>query len=261
MILDKNIKRTKINHLIQGTPKGLVLLSPWLVSEGYPYELQQRYRTGGWLKSIGKGAMVKSADSLVLSGAIAALQTQAKSDIHIGGRSALEISGAAHYLQMNPAIREETLFVENKSLLPLWFINNNWDRKIKIYGVSLFKDCEAGLTTYHYQEIIMKISNECRAIMECLSLCPNRFSLMESYEIMEGLGTLRPTHVQTLLEQCKSVKVKRLFLYFAERINHAWFKYINMKTIDLGSGVRCLSGEEGIFVSKYQLVLPKNLIS
>jgi len=42
MIKDEKIKKTKINRLVQATPKGLVLLSTWLASEGYPYELQQR---------------------------------------------------------------------------------------------------------------------------------------------------------------------------------------------------------------------------
>ena len=103
MVTEIEIKKSKINRLIQSTPKGLVLLSPWLVSEGYPYELQQRYRTGGWLKSIGRGAMVKSGDSLSLSGAITALQKQENPNIRIGGRSALELLGLAHYLQINSA--------------------------------------------------------------------------------------------------------------------------------------------------------------
>lgn len=94
--------------------------------------------------------------------------------------------------------------------------------------------------------------------MECLSLCPNQFPLTETYELMEGLTSLRPAQVQTLLEQCKSVKVKRLFLYFAGRAGHSWFKYIDTKQIDLGSGVRSLANE-GTFVAKYQLVLPKEI--
>ena len=256
MVTGMNIKKSKINRLIQSAPKGLVLLSPWLVSEGYPYELQQRYRTSGWLKSIGRGAMVKSGDSFVLSGAITALQKQENHNIHIGGRSALELLGLAHYLQMNSA--EITLFVENKSMLPLWFTNNQWDWKTKIYSVSLFKDSEPGLTDYQDGELTMKISNATGAMMECLSLCPNQFPLTEAYELMEGLATLRPEQIQTLLEQCKSVKVKRLFLYFAERIGHKWFKYINTGVVDLGSGVRSLF-QEGAFVSKYQLILPKEL--
>ena len=258
MVTGIEIKKSKINRLIQSIPNGLVLLSPWLVSEGYPYELQQRYRTSGWLKSIGRGAMVKSGDSLSLSGAITALQKQENFNIHIGGRSALELLGLAHYLQINSA--EITLFAENKSSLPLWFTNNQWDRKTRIFSVSLFKDSEPGLTEYQDGELTMKISNAAGAMMECLSLCPNQFPLTEAYELMEGLATLRPVQVQTLLEQCKSVKVKRLFLYFAERIGHKWLKYIDTEAIDMGSGIRSLF-HEGAFVSKYQLILPKELAS
>jgi hypothetical protein len=257
MIREDEIKKTKINRLIQTTPKGLVLLSTWLASEGYPYELQQRYRRGGWLKSIGKGAMVKESDSLVLSGAISALQKQANLDIHIGGRSALELSGVAHDLQGNS--EEITLFAANKSSLPLWFTNNRWDRKPKIFSVSLFKEDKIGLIEYRDGELTMNISGAARAMMECMSLCPNQFPLIEVYELMEGLVTLRPTLVQTLLEQCKSIKVKRLFLYFAERAGHSWFKYIDTQSIDLGRGVRSFFNE-GIFVPKYQLVLSQELI-
>jgi hypothetical protein len=251
------IKSTRINHLIQTTPKGLVLLSGWLASEGYSYELLQRYRKGGWLKSIGKGAMVRSGDSLVLSGAITALQKQANSDLHIGGRSALELSGVAHYLQLDS--EETTLFTANKSSIPFWFTNNLWDRKPKIFSATLFRDNEVGLAEYHDGELKMNISGAARATMECLSLCPNLFPLTEAYELMEGLTSLRPAQVQTLLEQCKSVKVKRLFLYFAERVGHSWFKYIDTKSIDLGGGVRSFASD-GAFVSKYQMVLPKELV-
>ena len=257
MIKEEQIKQTKINRLIQSTPKGLVLLSPWLASEGYPYELQQRYRTGGWLKSIGKGAMVKTGDSLVLSGAITALQKQANLNVHIGGRSALELLGLAHYLQVNT--QETTVFVESKTPMPLWFTNNQWDTKLKIFTTSLFKEKEVGLTDFQDGELTMKISNAACATMECLSLCPHQLPLTEAYELVEGLTSLRPAQVQTLLEQCKSVKVKRLFLYFAERAGHSWVKYIDTKQIDLGSGVRSLANE-GTFVTKYHLVLPKEIV-
>ncbi|KAA6326251.1 hypothetical protein EZS27_024615, partial [termite gut metagenome] len=212
MIEEEIIKKKKINKLLQTLPKGLVLLSSWLASEGYSYELQQRYRTSGWLKSIGKGAMVRTGESLVLSGAITTLQTQAGLNIHIGGRSVLEQLGVAHYLQVNP--QETTLFVDGKTSLPSWFINNKWDTEMKLFRISLFKDDNVGLMDYQDGELTMKIPNAVRAMMECLSLSPNQFPLSEAYELMEGLSTLRPVQVQILLGQCKSVKVKRLFLYF-----------------------------------------------
>ncbi|MDR3252374.1 MAG: type IV toxin-antitoxin system AbiEi family antitoxin [Tannerella sp.] len=258
MITEDKIKKTKINQLIQKLPRGLVLLSPWLVSEGYSYELQQRYRTSGWLKSIGKGAMVKSGDSLVLAGAVAALQTQAGVNIHVGGQSALERLGLAHYLQVNA--QETTSFLDGKSLPPLWFTNNKWETEIKLFRVSLFRNEAVGLTDYRDGELTMKISGAARAMLECLYLCPKQFPITEAYELMEGLSTLRPIQAQSVLEQCKSVKAKRLFLYFAEKSGHSWFKYIDSKQIDLGKGDRGLVND-GAYVAKYQLVLPKELVS
>ena len=50
---------------------------------------------------------------------------------------------------------------------------------------------------------------------------------MECFELMEGLNNLPPKQVQTLLENCQSVKVKRLFLYMAEKADHRWFKQLD----------------------------------
>ncbi|NLX66892.1 MAG: hypothetical protein GXZ19_09035 [Bacteroidales bacterium] len=251
------INQSKINRLMQEYHKGLVLLSSWLVSEGYPYELQQQYRKSGWLKSIGKGAMLKSNDPFLLSGALAAFQTQSTINIHLGGRTALELNGVAHYLQLNT--QEATLFAPGKTKLPLWFISNKWDLEYKIFRATLFVSEPVGLNDYSDAGISMKISTPARAMMECLSLCPKDFSLTEAYELMEGLSTLRPKQVQELLEVCTSIKVKRLFLYFAERAGHSWFKYIDQTKIDLGSGNRSLVNS-GVLVQKYSLVLPKELV-
>jgi hypothetical protein len=251
------INESKINQLVQKQPKGLVLLSSWLATEGYSYGLQQRYRKSAWLKSIGKGAMVRTGDELLLSGAITALQTQAKASIHIGGRSALGLLGVAHYLQVNS--KELTLFAEGQFSLPVWFSKNKWDFEAKVYFTSLFTHEELGLTDYTDGELKMKISGAARAIMECLSLAPQQFSLKEAKEIMEGLTTIRPEIAQELLENCKSVKVKRLFLFLAEKAEHSWFKYIDAQKIDLGSGNRSLVND-GVLVSKYQLVVPGELI-
>lgn len=256
MIMDKNINYSKLSKIMQDIPKSLVLLSSWLVTKGYSYELQQRYRRSGWLKSIGTGAMLKSSDPLLLSGALAAMQFQANIKIHLGGRSALELNGISHYLQLTSP--EATLFAPGATKLPSWFTNNKWDVDYKIVRTSLFENDAIGLAEYQDVGIDFKISSPGRAMMECLSLCPNKFSLTEANELMEGLATLRPGQVQELLQECKSIKAKRLFLYFAERAGHSWFKYIDIAKIELGSGNRSLSNN-GILIPKYQLVLPKEL--
>ena len=248
--------RTKINNLVQSLPRGSVLLPSWLLSQGYSYELQQCYRKNGWLKSIGKGAMLKLNDPPVLAGALSALQHVENLNVHVGGRSALELQGLAHYLQINSY--EMTLFVNGRAKLPVWFESNDWNTKIKLFRLSLFKDETLGMVDFQDGELTMKISSPARAVMECLALCPDGFPLSESFELMEGLGALRPAKVQELLESCKSVKVKRLFLYFAEKANHAWFKYLAASKVDLGTGNRSLVAN-GVLVPKYKLVLPKEL--
>ena len=248
--------KTKINSLIQSLPRSSVLLPSWLLSQGYSYELQQCYRKGGWLKSIGKGAMLKSGDPLVLSGALSALQNVENLNIHIGGRSALELYGFAHYLQINSY--ETTLFINGRTKLPAWFEKNDWNTKIRLFRLSLFNTEMLGMINYQDGELKMKISDPARAMMECFALCPEKFPLSESYELMEGLSSLRPTLVQKLLEDCKSLKTKRLFLCFAEKANHSWFKYLDLRKIDLGLGNRSLV-DSGVLVSKYKLVLPNEL--
>jgi hypothetical protein len=178
-------------------------------------------------------------------------------NIHIGGRSAFGLLELAHYLQVNE--QEITLFTEERTALPAWFLNAEWETKIRLLRFSLFTDKTLGLTDYQEGELTVKISDAARAMMECLYLCPIQFPLSETFELMEGLATLRPAIVQSLLEQCKSVKVKRLFLYFAEKIGHSWFKYLDTNKINIGAGDRSLS-ENGAYVAKYKLVLPKEIV-
>jgi len=87
----------------------------------------------------------------------------------------------------------------------------------KLYCTLLLKNKEIGMVDYIDGELKMKISGAARAIMECLLLNPNQFKLNEAYEIMDGLTTLRPAQAQELLENCKSIKVNRLFLFFCRK--------------------------------------------
>ena len=137
MVTGAKTNYTKLGKIMQEYPKGLVLLPSWLVTEGYSYELQQQYRKSKWLRSIGKGAMLKSDNPLLISGALSALQFQADTNIHLGGRSALELQGNTHYLRLTSA--EATLFAPGQTKLPSWFVNNKWDVDYRIFKISLFK--------------------------------------------------------------------------------------------------------------------------
>jgi len=92
--------------------------------------------------------------------------------------------------------------------------------------------------------------------MECLYLTPKRQELLECMELMESLNNLRPKTVQKLLQSCSSVKVKRLFLYLAEKSKHDWLEYLDISEVDLGTGVRSIV-KNGVYIDKYKITVPR----
>lgn len=99
-----------------------------------------------------------------------------------------------------------------------------------------------------------KISEPERAILEAIYLTPNKTTLRNVYQILELMTTLRPQLLQQLLENCSSIKVKRLFLYMAEKTGHEWFNYLNLSKINLGSGKRVIT-KGGKLDKKYNIVI------
>jgi hypothetical protein len=61
-----------------------------------------------------------------------------------------------------------------------------------------------------------------------------------------------------LLQDCHSVKAKRLFLALAERHHHAWLPHVKLQNVDLGRGKRVLVSD-GKLNTKYNITLPADL--
>lgn len=246
---------SKINQLLNSQPHGVVLLSSWMVQKGYSHDLQQRYKKSNWLKSIGTGAFIRNNDKVGYEGAIYALQVQSGLTVHPGGRTALSFLGKAHYLELSAS--RVVLFCGSGEKLPAWFKKNDWNVQVDYYETS-FLPPDIGLTEVELSNFSIKISGASRAIMECLHLAPQKQELIECFELMEGLNNLVPKQVQSLLENCQSVKVKRLFLYMAEKADHSWFKQLDIKNVDLGKGKRSIV-KNGILIGKYGITVPKEL--
>ena len=246
---------SKINQLLSTQPLGTVMQSFWLNEQGYSYDLQKRYKESLWLESVGNGAMKRSNDVLTYEGGIFALQKQSGSTLHPGGKTAMNLLGLSHYLEFAP--KSVVVFGDEKDNIPLWFKHYNWGTKVNNYKSS-FLPAELGLIEKELKYFSIKISNAPRALMECLYLVPEEQDLMECFHFMESMNNIRPTQVQSLLENCNSIKVKRLFLYLAEKVNHNWFSRIDTSKIDLGSGKRSVV-KNGVYNSKYQITVPKEL--
>jgi Transcriptional regulator, AbiEi antitoxin, Type IV TA system len=75
---------------------------------------------------------------------------------------------------------------------------------------------------------------------------------------MQGMTNLSPRRLQKLLAACKSVKVKRLFFFFAHRHSHAWLKPLKTHKFDLDKGKRILV-KGGKLDQAYQIIVPEDL--
>lgn len=249
---------TKLQKLLSHWPTGAVRAVAALKREGYSQSLITRYKKSGWFTSVGDGALIKAGDAPSLIGALYALQHDLKLNVHFGAITALELQGRAHYLRVK---RRKVLLFGGKKRLPKWFTDYNWKSEVHYSSSNLFHDTgDKTLTEFKESEVSILISNELRAVFECLSLVPDKFNIEEGRDIMQGLTASHPDKVSALLKTCTSIKTKRLFLVLAELAGHSWVKKLDLKGVDLGVGPRTLvSG--GRMHKKYQITIPTSFFS
>lgn len=203
--------------------------------------------------------MARIGDRIDWASGLYAVQNNLKLSVHVGGKSALLLQGHGHFIPLGKGW-PLTLFGRPGTKLPAWFLGQDWDVRLRFVISSLFESIpETALTESSRGTFSIRLSSPERAMMELLSLVPQKEAIDEAKLIMDGLITLRPDVVQQLLERCSSVKVKRLFLFLAEECNHAWVKNLDLSKIDLGKGKRSIE-KGGVFRSKYGITVPRSVL-
>lgn len=245
---------TKINNLRQKIPSNGIMLTSWLEKSGFSRNEISNYMKSGWLQRISTGVYQFTGDRPSLYGILASYQKQTNLKYHIGAASALELKGFSHYIAMGKPTA--VVFAPVKPPLPKWL--NDADLDMNLAEVSSKVLGTAGIEQLDYQGQTLTVSSPERAIMECVLLSPARYDLMDVYYLMEMLASLRASLVQQILEDCTSVKVKRLFLYMAKKARHRWFAKLDLSRISLGSGTRSFM-KGGVKIPSYDIVISKEL--
>jgi hypothetical protein len=244
----------KINQLIQEWPQGTVATLAILKEKAIGRDLIKRYKKSGWIEAIGRGAYKLAGDKVGWEGGIYALQQSGQS-IRIGARTALELKGFGHYV--TPGLRTLYLFSPGNDFLPQWFKGYDWSVSIVHIATNAFPvESSAFQSEYQYKDFSIRISGPELACLEMMYHIPGKQSFDEAMQIMAGLSTLRPNVLMSLLLQSSSIKVKRLFLYMAEKNNHRWFSALDLNKIDIGAGKRVII-KNGILDKKYLITVPR----
>lgn len=250
------LKSAKLNYLLSEWPAGVVLTSTWLKSNNYYKQLVKLYCDHGWIKSLGRGAYRRLNDEITWSGAVKALQSQLDIPVHVGGLTALQLYGISQYTRIDDHNPVFYLYnsVFKKITLPVWF--QQYFTNCHVEQKKLFDHSE-GLSKKMVNGVELNVAAPERAVLELLALVPIKITLSQAEELMEGLDRLRGQIMQQLLKTCHSIKVKRLFLYLAEKNNLACFNDLSIKDLELGSGKRVI-GEGGSYSAKWMLSLPQS---
>jgi hypothetical protein len=272
---------TKLNRLLHDIPEGLFVDSTWLEARGYSRSLRNQYVHAGWLERPARKLFRRPGETLRWEQVVLSLQNLLGLPFIVGGRTALELQGFAHYLAHET--REVHLYGQGKP--PAWlkelrvgprFVIHNSERLFRNDPIT-FGLTNVGQSVAPHPDIKpsnlldsvkaipwghsvwpITVSTPERAILELLDELPNRESFQQVDALFSGLTTLSPRRLQKLLADCKSVKVVRLFFFFADRHGHRWRNQLVHGNFDLGSGKRELV-KGGRLDKTYNITVPEDL--
>jgi len=267
-------KGSKLNQLERALPEGLLVDASWLERHGYYRSQRSQYVSSGWLEQPARGVFCRHRGIVSWEQVVISLQTLLEFPVSVGGRSALELQGYAHYLSQSQ--KSIHLYCDKK--LPAWVFKLNIEQVLIPHNrlrylpeVELSPQALSLTEPISESEVLggalridrwgqwkwpLVLSMPERAYLELLDELPQKETFHMADVIMEGLVNLSPRRMQSLLESCTSVKVKRLFFFFAERHQHRWLAHISHKKIDLGKGKRMLV-KGGKLDTKYQITVPE----
>jgi hypothetical protein len=269
---------SKLSRLQTELGPGLLATASWLGARGYYRQLLDHYVSAGWLESPARGVYRRPGPALKWQQVVSSLQNVLALPVHVGGLTALDIEGYVHFL---PLSESGAVHLYSQASLPSWLGKLPLRDRLFIHKERLFYEATSALEqktgvareavsrsqafsiglkqlTWGEYDAPLVYSTPERAILEFLYEVPKRESISHANLLMRGLRTLSPRRLTELLQKCRSIKVKRLFLALAERTGQPWLEELEVDAFDLGKGKRVLV-PGGKLHPKYLITLPENL--
>ncbi|PCI19679.1 MAG: hypothetical protein COB62_05305 [Piscirickettsiaceae bacterium] len=243
-------------------PYNLVATRRWLTSKGMTRHAIDNSLKSNRLKPLAVGVYARLETPLSWQSIVCSLQSMADHPIYVGGLTALDQQGLAQYLSATPV---KTIHLYSDGKRPAWLdkIEGNvrfiWHGTKTLWAEGLFS-VESFSREVGWQQGLPALKASCpeKAFLEMMVDVPNTVSFDHANEIMQGMTSLSPNKLESLLKNCKSIKAKRLFLWFAEKQRYAWFNKLDLADIDLGAGNRVIA-KRGKLDKKYLITVPEHL--
>ena len=246
------VKEDKLNRLLkEEIPHGLYF-SSWLTANGWSNQLVKSYCENGWLERLCRGVYFRKEDTPQAYAAMSCNLMQVGNNLHIAAHSALELRGYMHFVPMG---RPRLMVALHGDYEAQWLKKDIFDYSIVPVRMEAYSH---ETETFEYQELVLPASSVEQAFAECLQLAPKHYSYMDLYYLMEMLNTLRPKIVEQVLLNSNQ-RVKRMYMYMAEKARHMWVDDIDLTKIELTNSPLCVT-VGGTFINKYKITIPTELV-
>lgn len=240
---------------------GVVYTSQYLREKGYSSQLLAKYKDSGLIKSPHKGIYLLDGTNPTVYDLVYTLQAIMNKDAHISAQSALSIKGITEQLDMDTSPMTIQLNTTKAFKKPKWLknIEKQYGYSIHIRQSNLFDDKYCLINQMEVQNRLLSISDIERAVFEMISDIKTSQEFYQLENVFESLPGLRQHQVKYLISNCKSIKVKRLMLYFSEKYLPGVFKELYNMSIDMGKGIRTISDDTSNtkYIKKLGLIIPK----
>ena len=228
----------------------------WFSHHKISPQLTYRYVQSGLIKKLGGGAYVKTSDNLNWQAALFTAQKELNLPLHVAGQNVFQLLGESHFIPLSE--RSKVLVIlRKKARVPIWLKQNDWGVDFKFKLSTLFENEKLGLETFKRSQFPLQISSRERAVMEMIDYLDLSESFEDLESTFESLSNIRSKLTQQLLETCTSLKVKRVFLYIATKLELPVLKKLDLKKIDLGKGKRVIV-KGGKFNETFGITVPRD---
>lgn len=201
-------------------PEGALVTRSWLKDHNISNHAIDNLLKSNQLTTVKNGIYKREGSIVEWGDVVCFLQRAQKTDLTIGGITALELEKLSHYLAFS---NKRTVHLYGKDSLPFWlnratdsasFIKHSLGDMLGQPVTQTLQDQLSNFTkTFSWKgnKEGLRMPTPERAILEVLDEVPAKISFEHADELMQGLTTLSPRALQQLLEIFNNVKVRRLF--------------------------------------------------